>query len=98
MAYCRKCGAELDNEAVICPHCGVQQKDFSVASNDSGSIGWAILGFFIPIVGIILWLVWMDSKPKCSKMAGIGALISIGLGILFWVLTVVFAISFGLSN
>ena len=50
---------------------------------DSGSIGWAILGFIIPIVGIILFFVWKDTKPQSGKMALIGALVSIVLGIIF---------------
>lgn len=75
MAYCRKCGAVIDEEAVVCPHCGVQQQYFATPPvNDSGSVGWAFLGFFIPLVGFILWLAWMDNKPKCSRMAGIGVL------------------------
>ena len=50
---------------------------------DSGtSIGWGILGFFIPIVGLILYLVWKTDRPKDSKAAGIGALVSVILGIL----------------
>ena len=53
--------------------------------NDSGSIGWAILGFFIPLVGLILFLVWRTTKPKCAKMAGIGALVGfiLSLGVNF---------------
>lgn len=42
---------------------------------DSGSIGWGILGFFFPIVGLILFLVWKNTKPKSAKVSGIGALI-----------------------
>lgn len=49
--------------------------------NDSGSIGWAILGFFFPIVGLILYLVWKSTKPQCAKMAGIGALVGFCLGL-----------------
>ena len=52
-------------------------------SYDSGSIGWAILGFFIPIVGIVLYFVWMRDKPQCAKMSLYGALVSIGLALLF---------------
>ena len=47
--------------------------------NDSGSIGWGILGFFIPIVGLVLFLVWKNTKPKCAKVAGIGALVGVCL-------------------
>ncbi|MDY0210970.1 MAG: TM2 domain-containing protein [Acholeplasma sp.] len=27
--YCRKCGAEIDDEAVICVHCGVAQNNMT---------------------------------------------------------------------
>lgn len=56
---------------------GVQQP-----VQDSGSIGWAILGFFIPIVGLILFLVWKNTKPQCAKMAGIGAIVGFCLGLI----------------
>lgn len=57
---------------------------YSQQSNDSGSFGWAVLGFFIPLVGLILWLVWKDTKPKSAKMAGIGALVGVGICLLWW--------------
>ena len=49
---------------------------------DSGSIGWGVLGFFIPLVGLILFLVWKDTKPNSAKVAGIGAIIGVVVGIL----------------
>lgn len=55
--------------------------------DDSGSFGWAILGFCIPLVGLILFLVWHDTKPKCAKKAGIGALVSVIVGLLLTLLT-----------
>lgn len=79
MAYCTKCGAEIDNEAVICPKCGVPQpgKQAHVASNskDVGGFGWGLLGFCVPIIGLILYLVWKDTQPLNGKAAGKGALI-----------------------
>lgn len=64
--------------------------------NDTGSIGWGILGFFVPLVGLILFLVWHQDKPKCAKMAGKGALISVIVSVVLTVLgtilmTVLFA-------
>ena len=47
--------------------------------DDSGSIGWGILGFIIPIVGIVLFFVWRQTKPKSAKIALYGAVISIVL-------------------
>ena len=51
--------------------------------NDSGSIGWGILGFLFPIVGLVLFLVWKNTKPRCAKVAGIGALISVCINFAF---------------
>ena len=30
MAFCSKCGKEIFDEAVICPHCGTQVKSLTV--------------------------------------------------------------------
>lgn len=60
---------------------------------DSGSFGWAVLGFFFPIVGLILFLVWKDQKPLSSKKAGIGALVGVILSVVFYVL--VYVVIFG---
>ncbi|MBN2541145.1 MAG: zinc-ribbon domain-containing protein [Bacilli bacterium] len=83
MAYCTNCGHEISDEAVVCPNCGVPQKKVkATASNDTGSIGWGILGFCIPLVGLILYLVWKDTQPNNAKTAGTGALIGFILNII----------------
>jgi high-affinity Fe2+/Pb2+ permease len=38
---------------------------------------------------LVLFLVWKDQKPKTAKAAGIGALISVVLGVLFYVVVFV---------
>ena len=82
--YCRNCGVEVSDNTTICPHCGCPQAPLSLDTSqapyemaDSGHIGWAILGFFIPIAGLILFLLWFDTKPKTAKAAGKGALVSL---------------------
>ncbi|KFI62982.1 hypothetical protein [Bifidobacterium cuniculi] len=64
---------------------GGQQYQPYPSQNDSGSFGWAVLGFLIPIVGLVLFLVWHTTKPKCAKMAGIGALVGFCLNLVFTV-------------
>ena len=54
---------------------------------DSGSIGWAILGFIIPLAGVILFLVWRTTKPQTAKMAAIGAAAGFLLTLIVNVLT-----------
>ncbi len=85
MAYCKNCGAQIDDNAVICPKCGVAQQSTPPVV-DTGGFGWGLLGFCIPLVGLILFLVWKDTKPKTSKVAGIGALVSVILIIVLYVL------------
>lgn len=49
--------------------------------SEGSTVGWGILGFFIPIVGFILWLIWKDEHPARAKSAGIGCLVSVCLGV-----------------
>ena len=48
-----------------------------------GNFGWAILGFLIPLVGLILFIVWKDKRKGDSKYAGIGALVGFILSLLY---------------
>lgn len=62
---------------------------------DTGSFGWAVLGFFFPIVGLILFLVWKSEKPVSAKQAGMGALASVISTVVLWILLIVFAAMVG---
>lgn len=89
--FCKNCGKEIDDKAAICIHCGVST---STTPNvvDNGGFGWGLLGCCIPVVGLILFLVWKDTKPNTAKAAGIGALVSVGVGVLFYVLIFFFGL------
>ena len=50
------------------------------ANKSKGSVGYGILSFFIPIVGLVLFLVWRQTEPGNSRVSGIGALI----GVIVW--------------
>ncbi|MBR4830332.1 MAG: hypothetical protein IKZ96_01005 [Bacilli bacterium] len=54
-----------------------------------GNFGWGVLGFFFPVVGLILFLVWKNNKKEDAKVAAIGAIIGAALTI---VLTVACAV------
>ncbi len=83
MAFCKNCGQQISDQAVVCPACGVQQQAPVV---DNGGFGWGLLGCCVPVVGLILFLVWKDNKPKSAKAAGIGALVSVISVVVFYVL------------
>ena len=90
MAFCRNCGNQLADQAAFCPNCGTAQ-NAAPAPVDKGGFWWGALGCCVPIVGLILFLVWKDTKPKTAKAAGKGALISVILGVVFYVLTFILA-------
>jgi hypothetical protein len=101
MKFCSKCGKELEDNAAFCVACGAPQASAPAVApapvstpktdpNDASSFGFGVLGFFIPLAGLILWLMWRDETPKKAKSAGIGALIgficNIGLTIFFYII------------
>ena len=96
MKYCKNCGAQIDDHAYICPKCGVKADNPN--ANDSGSFGWCVLGFCIPLVGLILYLVWKDSQPENAKKAGMGALISVIAGVIIYVILAIAGVSAGVLS
>jgi uncharacterized membrane protein (DUF485 family) len=97
--YCKNCGRTVDDTSSYCNNCGarIDNKPNADAYEDSLSLGFAIFGFFIPIVGLILFLIYEGKKPKRAKSAVKGALIGffteIVLAIILVILYVVFAAS-----
>ena len=72
-----------DSESVVS---GLTPNDNLV---DAPSFGYAALGFFIPVAGLVLYLVWKEQIPFRAKSAGKGALI----GVIVWIsLSIIIAI------
>jgi heme/copper-type cytochrome/quinol oxidase subunit 2 len=80
--YCPNCGKEMGNDN-ICYNCNNNQMNHN---NDSGSAWWGVLGFFVPLAGLILYCVWHNEKPKNAKSAGIGALIKVCMRLFFFII------------
>ena len=56
--YCRNCGMPVPDNAVICPNCGASSAPSApVVDKNQPSLGIAVLCFFFPLVGLILYLV-----------------------------------------
>lgn len=53
--YCKNCGKEVDDNAVVCVHCGVALKDLSTPAAPVRKVnGLAIAGFVVALVSIYL--------------------------------------------
>lgn len=87
MAFCTKCGTELKEEADVCLNCGkiTRPEALQTPVESSNNFWWGILGCCIPLVGLILYLVWREERPKAAEAAGIGAII----GFILWVIGVI---------
>ncbi len=80
--FCSKCGKEILDDAIICPGCGCATGNTlpNAKSNnpaDAPSAGYGVLGFFFPLIGLILYLVWKNELPLRAKSCGKGALIGV---------------------
>lgn len=99
--YCSNCGSYVEDNLIYCMNCGAQVKFTEKESeNDKSSFGFAALGFFIPIVGLILYIIYYKERPLRAKSVGIGAIIGF---VLHFVLAVVISLftyflSFSLFN
>lgn len=95
--FCSNCGKELLDNQEVCLNCGVlvsnNNSNNTVSNGDNGSAGWFILGFFFPIVGLILYICFKNNRVKDAKQVGKGALASV---IIYLVLVVIFVIFFGI--
>ena len=69
-----------------------QNTNVESANNDKGGFLWGFLGCCVPIAGLILFLVWKDQKPKTAKAAGIGALVCVIVGVVYYILMIVLGI------
>ena len=94
MAYCTRCGAELQPNQQFCTQCGKPAHDDVVVPSssvsDEGGFGWGLLGFCVPVAGLVLYLVWMNDKPNSAKAAGKGALISV---IISFILAIIYVVA-----
>lgn len=86
--YCQKCGREILDEAVVCPHCGcmVNGKRSPVATENAKVSGLCIVGFIlslfsffvslylvVPILALIFSIAGVASaSKKGKKLKGLG--------------------------
>ena len=55
--------------------------NYNYVEQDIPSTGLNVLAFFLPLVGLILYLVYVDSTPRRAKAIGKFALIGFGVGV-----------------
>ena len=99
--FCKKCGKEIDDSAVICPNCGCATDNYAerkVVKREKGSslVGWSIaslvLAFVAPLFGLVMGMGFKpiaikDNNWKAAKLCIAAICLSVlSLGILFYVM------------
>ncbi len=95
--YCGNCGREIDDKAVICPHCGVAvgRKNVQTEEGNTLAIVGFIFSFFIALVGLICSILgYKKSKNEGAPHQGLAlagiiiSAVSIGLTILIYIIVI----------
>jgi uncharacterized membrane protein YvbJ len=107
MKYCSHCGAELRDEAVICPSCGcpvenVQQQPIPQGNQSYSalSIIGVVFAFLSPLIGLILSIVAGNNAKsvgdfKSASLAKTGTIISAVFLVLYILIVVLCVVIVG---
>ena len=88
--FCQYCGAEQSERFGRNRTNGYNTynsyNEYSAQSNNGYGVdgyeskGYAILAFFFPIVGLIMWYIWRNTRPGRSKSVLYGATAAVAMG------------------
>lgn len=99
--FCKKCGKEIGDSAVICPNCGCATDNYverKVVKKEKGSglVGWSIsslvLAFVAPLFGLVMGMRFKpiaikENNWKAAKLCIAAICLSVlSLGVLFYVM------------
>lgn len=80
---CNNCGFNNKTGANFCSNCGSPLNNYQFNNgqtydnpDDSGSFWWGVLGYCFQLLGVILFILWRNDRPKTAKKLLIGAIIS----------------------
>lgn len=78
--FCKKCGKEIMDDAVVCIHCGCAVDDSqvkkAVSPEDKVNAGIIVGTVLIPLIGLILGIVNLCQKKTRSG----GTYLGVGIG------------------
>ena len=81
--FCKKCGKEIHDGAVVCPHCGMQVAELRPAKDKTNVLAVVgfVFSFLIAIVGLICSIIGYNNADEYGGngkgLAKAGIIISI---------------------
>ena len=72
--FCKNCGREIDDKAIVCPHCGVavsrEAMTLSSPKTNTLAIVGFVLSFFVAIAGLVCSII---ARKQCKERGEGGA-------------------------
>ena len=67
--YCHHCGKVVQEDMQYCPNCGypLQNSPYVYHEKDAPSFLFALISFFAPLVGLVLYIIWRKDFPQKAK-------------------------------
>ena len=100
--YCENCGREIDDRAVVCPHCGIstgrRDKRLESQGNALAIVGF-VFSFLIALVGLICSILgYKRAKNEGAPYGGLAlagiiiSAVSMGLVVLIYIIAIAAAV------
>lgn len=67
--YCHHCGKVVQEDMQYCPNCGypLQNSPYVYHETDAPSFLFALISFFAPLAGLVLYIIWRKDFPQKAK-------------------------------
>ena len=89
--YCPNCGNKNNINSNSCLYCGtpIGETKSMEKGSDKSSLGLNILSFFIPIIGLILYVTLKKEQPVKAKNCGKSALIGVVSIVILYIILII---------
>ncbi|MDE5601718.1 MAG: zinc-ribbon domain-containing protein [Clostridia bacterium] len=93
--YCNNCGSQIDDNAVVCIHCGAatpnaqkQQEAAPKQSNTIALVGF-VFSFIMPLIGLICSIIGLKHAPQYNGNGKGFAIAGIIISALYFVILLI---------
>lgn len=88
--FCSKCGKEITDEA-FCPYCGQPTggKSTPYQALDAPNPLYALIAFFIPLAGLVLFIASIKAYPRRAKSALKGYLARLAMYLIIFLIPII---------